>query len=216
MTTTRLLIGTDVRCTDGGCGRLRRLIVEPGDHDSRLTHLAVRPTGVGGGRLVPAELIASAGRETIQLFCNTAGFEALEAAEETSQERTASWPYSGEEPGGRFPLGVEGIERDTGYGNRTFTRDRIPPGGVEVHRGEAVYATDGTVGRMQGLIVDLPDAHLTHLVLSKGQLFDRKRIAVPAVSVTNFGDGIQLDLTKEQVRALPDFPGASPEGPHLR
>jgi sporulation protein YlmC with PRC-barrel domain len=215
MNATQLLIGTDVRCTDGVCGRLRRLIVDPGDGGgNRLTHLAVRPAGLGGGRLVPADLVAMAGRE-IQLFCNTAGFEALEAAEETSQERSASWPYAGEEPGGRFPTGVEGIERDTGYGNRTFTRDRIPPGGVEIHRGEAVYATDGTVGRMQGLIVDLPDAHISHLVLSKGQLFDRKRIAVPVESVTNFGDGIQLDLTKEQVRALPDFPGAAPDGLHL-
>lgn len=203
MNEIRLLIGTDVRATDGACGRLRRLIVDAVDR--RVSHLAVKPDGLQGGRLVPADLIASAGNE-ILLRCTIAEFTRLEAAEETSREHSASWPYSGDEQGGRFPGGVEGIERDTGYGNRTIIRDRIPDGGIEVRRGQHVDATDGTIGRIQGVIVELPEGHLTHLVLSRGQLFDRERFTVPIAVVTNFGDGIQLNLTKKQVQALPDAP----------
>ena len=118
MTDTRLLIGTDVRCTDGACGRLQRIIADP--LHTRLTYLAVRPDGLAGGRLVPADPIASAAAE-IHLRCTTAEFARLEPAEETSPQHTASWPYASDEQGGRFPAGLEGIERDTGYGNRTVT-----------------------------------------------------------------------------------------------
>ena len=200
MTETRLLFGTDVRCTDGACGRLQRVIVDP--LHNQLTHLAVKPDGLQGGRLVPADLIASADTE-IQLRCTTAEFARLESAEETSQQHTASWPYASDERGGRFPAGVEGIERDTGYGNRTVTRDRIPDGGAELRRGETLHATDGDAGRIQGLIIDLPEAFVTHLLVSAGRLFGRRQLAVPIGSVTGFGDGIQLNLTREQVQALP-------------
>lgn len=202
MTETWLLIGADVRCSDGGRGRLQRIIVDP--VRNRLTYLDVRSDELHGGRLVPADLIASAGVE-ILLRCTTADFARLESAEETSPQHTASWPYGSDERGGRFPAGVEGIERDTGYGNRTVTRDRIPDGGVEIRRGETLHATDGDAGRIQGLIIDLPGAKLTHLLAGVGRLFGRRQIAVPIGSVMGFGDGIQLNLTRELVHALPQL-----------
>lgn len=202
MSQARLLIGAGVRCTDGDGGRLQRIIVDP--VHNRLTHLAVKPDELQGGRLVPADLIASAGVE-ILLRCTTAEFARLEPAEESSPQHTASWPYAGDDRGGRFPAGVEGIERDTGYGNRTVTRDRIPDGGLEIRRGETVRATDGDAGRIQGLIIDLPEMYLTHLLAGVGRLFGRRQIAVPVGSVTGFGDGIQLNLTREQVEALPEL-----------
>jgi hypothetical protein len=151
---------------------------------------------------VPASLVASVGAE-IMLRCTLAEFALLESDKEASRQHTASWPYSDAEPGGRFPAGVEGIERDTGYGNRTVIRDRIPEGGAELRRGALVYGVDREVGRIQGLIIELPGALLTHLLLSRGRLFGRRSLAVPIAAVTGFGDGVQLDWTAEQVRALP-------------
>lgn len=204
MTEAQLVIGAEVRCEDGVCGKARAAVVDP--VDKRLMDLLVKPDGLRGGRLVPADLIASVGEEIV-LRCTLAEFAQLEPAQETSEAHTASWPYAGEpEQPRRFPSGVEGIERDTGYGNRTITRDRIPEGGVEVRRGEPVYAADGEVGRMQGLIIRLPDGHLSHLLLSGGRLFGRKAAAgtaVPVERARSFGDGIRLDLTKQQVKALP-------------
>jgi len=200
MTETRLLLGIDVHCADGACGRLQRVILDP--LHNRLTHLAVKPDGLQGGRLVPANLIASTSTG-ILLRCTTAEFARLEPAEETSQQHRASWPYASDERGGRFPAGIEGIERDTGYGNRTVTRDRIPDGGVELRRGETLHATDGDEGRIQGLIVDLPEAYITHLLANSGRLFGQRQLTVPIESVTGFGDGIQLNLTRRQVRELP-------------
>ena len=203
MTENRLLIGVEARCEDGPCGRVRAAVVDP--VGNRLIDIAVKPDGLHGGHLVPADLIASIGDEVV-LRCTKDEFVRLEPAEEAPEPHTASWPYTGEERGGgRFPIGVEGIERDTGYGNRTTIRDRIPEGGVELRRGEAVYATDGEVGRISGLSIRLPGAQLGHLLLNGGRWFGRKAIAVPIESARSFGDGIQLDLTREQVRALPEL-----------
>lgn len=203
MTEKQLIIGAEVRCTDGVCGRLHRVVVDPAER--RLTHLAVKQDGWQAGRLVPAEQVAAGGAD-ILLRCTAAEFARFESAEVTAQEHAASWPYSAPELGGRFPAGVEGIERDTGYGNRTTIRDRIPAGGIEVRRGEIVYAADGEFGRARGLIIDVRDQHVTYLLVDKGQLWRRRRIAVPVESVTTFGDGIQLDLTRAQVRDLPRVP----------
>lgn len=208
MTENRLLIGVEARCEDGACGRVRSAVVDPAT--KRLMDIAVKPDGLHGGHLVTPDLIASVGEEVV-LRCTKDEFVRLEPAQEVSEHHTASWPYTGEERGGgRFPVGVEGIERDTGYGNRTTIRDRIPEGGVEVRRGEPVYATDGEVGRIRGLSIRLPDAHVGHLLLNGGKLFGRKMIAVPVDSATDFGDGIRLDLTKAEVNALPELGQGAP------
>jgi sporulation protein YlmC with PRC-barrel domain len=213
MSETQIIIGADVRCTDGACGHLQRIVIDP--IDNKLTHLAVEP-GHGvqvGRRLVPVDQVATVDTDTesdsatnsdsgIRLRSSLAEFERFESAEEASPEHRASWPYSPPDLGGRFPAGLEGVERDTGYGNRTTTRDRIPDGGVEVRRAEPVYAVDGEVGRVQGLTVDLQDGHVMHLLVDKGRLKGRTRLAVPIESVMSFGDGIRLDLTKDQVFVL--------------
>lgn len=211
---TRLIIGTEVRCTDEARGRLRRIIVEPCpsmpiSSGARLTHLAVGPDALSEGRLVPARLIGWADANGVMLSCSCAEFGRLEAATETSPEHSASWPYPQEGPGGRFPFGLEGVERDTGYGNRTTTRDRIPPGGVEIHRGEPVYAIDGEAGRMRGLIVDLPGGLVTGVLVESGHFPGRRgRIIVPADAVADFGDGVRLGISREQVHRLAQDEGA--------
>ncbi|WP_034262672.1 PRC-barrel domain-containing protein [Actinospica robiniae] len=198
---TQLIIGTDVACTDGFFGRLRWLVVDPATR--RVTYLAVTASDLAPGRLVPADQVASVG-EDIMLRCTTAELGQFETTQEIAE---GSMPHDLRRPG------VEGIEQDTGYGNLTSTRDRIPGGGVALHRGEVIYAIDGAVGRLQGIAVDLEGGQrLTDLLLGTGHFWHRARIAVSARSVTRFGDGIRLDLTKDLVRELADTPGEGHEG----
>jgi len=78
---THFTIGTEVSCSDGICGTLTRVVLDPVART--LTHLVVEPARRrGSGRLVPLDLVdASAGR--IRLRCTMARFVALETAEET-------------------------------------------------------------------------------------------------------------------------------------
>ena len=201
-----IIIESDVRCTDGAVGRLRRLIVDVTGR--KLTHLAVKANDLESGRLVPADQVASGGADVL-LRCSLAEFEDFEGTEEMLLPPDApeqeSWPFTAHDVGGRFPADFETFERDSAWANITPTLDRIPGGGLEILHGEPAYATDGEAGRTRGLIIDLRDQQVTHVVLGKGHLWARTRIAVPIASVTNVADGIRLDLSKDQLHDLPDI-----------
>jgi sporulation protein YlmC with PRC-barrel domain len=96
-------------------------------------------------------------------------------------------------------LGMVGM----GTGPRAVIDDRVPVGDVEVRRGDDVHATDGAIGRVQGLVIDPSDHHVTHVLLDEGHLWGKKRVAIPIGAVTRIGDGVQVSLAKDEVRDLP-------------
>jgi sporulation protein YlmC with PRC-barrel domain len=203
---TEFTIGSEVSCSDGVCGKLSRVVVDP--VAKALTHLVVDPRhGQGLGRLVPVDLVESAG-EAIRLRCSSARFDALEHAEETQflpgaaglwgygEGQAMSWPFYGLRMGG---MGLGGMDA----GPEVITRDRVPAGEVEVRRGEPVHTTDGDIGRVQGLVVDPADHHVTHVLLDEGHLWGKKKVAIPIGAVTGVDDGVRLSLTKGEVADLP-------------
>ena len=78
-------IGADASCTDGACGQVSRIIVNPATRE--VTHLAVDPRHrQGPGRLVPVDLVdATTGQ--IRLRCTLAEFQALRPAQEAESVR---------------------------------------------------------------------------------------------------------------------------------
>jgi sporulation protein YlmC with PRC-barrel domain len=220
---TELTIGSEVACTDGACGVLARVVIDPVSRD--LTHLVVEPGhGVGRGHLVPVGLVISVSKGQVQLSSAISEFEDLDDAEETQllpggdgewgfePDQMLSWPYYGLNVG---PYGMGGLGSDAGLGMGTpdpqaITNDRVPIGEVEVRRGEHVFATDGAIGRVQGLVIHPDDHHVTHILLDEGHLWGEKRVAIPISAVGNIDDGIQVSFTKDEVRDLPpvDIDGA--------
>src|ERR1039458_6470044 len=90
---TEFTIGSEVVCSEGACGELRRVVVNPVAR--ALTHLVVDPRfQEGTGRLVPIDLVDSAAKE-IRLRCTMSEFHALEEAEETHflQGAAGQWGY---------------------------------------------------------------------------------------------------------------------------
>ena len=214
--TTPFMIGADVSCTDGVCGEVSRVVVDPVAR--AVTHLVVEPKGRQGlGRLVPLDLIDATEGE-IRLSCSLAEFENLDPAEETQfvpgtwgyatygPEQVLSWPYSS--LGGS--ASVEG-DQNTGV-SQTTTYDTVPVGEVAVRRGERVHATDGEIGQVEGLVIDSRNQHVTHVLLQEGHLWGRKEVAIPISAVTGVDDGIRLNITKHEVQDLPpvdiDHPNA--------
>ena len=219
---TEFTIGSEVACSDGACGQLTRVVVDPVLRT--LTHLVVevRPPQ-GNGRLVPVEMVESAAAE-IRLRCTIAQFDALEDAEETrflpgasgvwgyQQQQMLSLPYYGLGVGTGMGLGVGGMHvGGTDVGPHPVIADRVPAGEVEVRRGDQVHATDGTIGKVQGLVVDPADHHVTHVLLDEGHLWGKKRVAIPISAVTDVKDGVRLNFTKDQVQDLPPIDLAEPE-----
>ena len=208
--TTQFTIGTEARCTDGVCGELSRVVVDP--VGNTVTHLVVEPKHRAGlARLVPVDLVEAASPEVL-LHCTLDAFDQLDPAEETQfvpgsvgyaaygPEQVVAWPYYGLNPGAGLPGGVD---LGTAGFSPTVTYDRVPLGEVEVQRGDPVEATDGSIGRIHGLVVDPHDHQVTHVLLQEGHLWGRKDVAIPIKAISRVGDTIRLNISKQEVQDLP-------------
>ncbi len=202
-----LTIGAEVSCTDGICGQLTRVVVDPVART--VTHLAVEPPHRQGlARLVPIDL-AAPGPGGIRLNCTLQEFERLDSAEETQfvpgtrgfevygADQVLSWPY--------FPLGDRIMNPDLeGKVSETVTVDTVPLGEVPIRRGGHVHAADGPIGQVEGLVIDTASHGVTHVLLQEGHLWGRKQVAIPIGSVASVDDdGIKLSISKQQVQDLP-------------
>jgi sporulation protein YlmC with PRC-barrel domain len=189
---TEFAMGTTASCADGPGGKVSRLIIDPATE--AVTHLVIQPKHrLGVGRLVPLDLVdTTAGG--IRLRCTVEEFGELEPAQETEliDDGTAG-------------LGIGGLNAPMGLISpvQTMVQDVVPLGEADVDRGDPVYALDGEIGRVQGLMVDPDDHRVTHVLLEEGHLWGRKKVSIPASSVTGVANGIRLSLTKKQVEDLP-------------
>jgi hypothetical protein len=207
-------IGAEVSCTDGVCGDLRRVIVDPVAR--AVTHLVVRPKDrLDLDRLVPLDLV-DAVDGTIKLRCTQDDFNRLKAAEETQfipggltgygPGEALAWPYYGLGPG------FAGFGPDPVPPGVTY--DTVPLGEVDVRRGDRVHATDGGIGRVRGLVIERDSHHVTHVLLEEGHLWGKKEVAIPirAVTSVDLEEGIRLNLSKQEVQDLPPVDVEHPEG----
>ena len=193
---TPFTIGAQARCTDGLCGRVTQVVINP--LNDEVTHVIVEPEHRQGlGRLIPVESVeVNAGH--VDLHLTQAEFDRLETAEET-----------------HFLPGTEGHPNYTQeemllnpyYGGNTtvpVTEDTLPVGEVAIRRGEDVHAIDGRIGEVEGLVLDGRNHHVTHVLLKEGHLFGRKEVAIPIASVEKVDAGVvRLSVTKKDVEDLP-------------
>jgi hypothetical protein len=196
--TTPLMIGADVSCTDGVCGKVSRLVIH--QRARTVTHLVVSDRQFQG-RLVPLNLVdVDATTGQIRLRCTISEFEKLGHAEMT------------------VPLHDNDADPDSSYDQvqwrslvgrlladpPSVTYDTLPSGEVAMRGGEHAHATDGNTGLIQGLVIDSGSHQVTHVLLQQGHVFGRKEVAIPIGAVTGVGEnGIQLNITKHQVEDLP-------------
>jgi sporulation protein YlmC with PRC-barrel domain len=174
----KFIFGAEVDCGDGHCGRIRLVVVDVGAR--AVTDLAVEPGHWRGGRLVPIELVDSAGSD-VRLSCSRADFESLRPAEMTDFGERSQTPGM----------------------HITVWEYPVDVGELSMRAGDPVYATDGEIGHVEGFLVDHGTYAVTHVLLDQGHLWGKKEVAIPMSSVTALGGGIGLMLTVDQVRELP-------------
>jgi sporulation protein YlmC with PRC-barrel domain len=185
-------IGAKANCSDGYCGELRRVIIDPANQ--AITHLVIEPRHRREpGRLVPVDLVDATLGE-IGLRCTKAEFAQLDVADdwEQVQGRGAGVP----DETGRAPMGVPSP-------SRIFVEDIVPLGEVEVGRGARVHASDGEIGQVEGFVVDPDGYRVTHVLLQEGHFWGRKEVAIPISAVARADDEVWLNITKQQVEDLP-------------
>jgi sporulation protein YlmC with PRC-barrel domain len=205
MADTTFTIGAAATCSDGPCGAVSRVVIDPVARE--LTHLVIEPEHRSGlGRLVPLDMV-EAGDGDLRLRYTLAEFDKLPSAEEMdflpggsgydayAAHEAYYWPYFGLEGGADPALALA---------SAVETKDTLPPGEIGVRRGEAVHASDGEIGRVEGLVVDSTRGHVTHVLLQEGHLWGRKQVAIPIDAVERIDHGITVTLTKHEIESLPE------------
>jgi sporulation protein YlmC with PRC-barrel domain len=202
-------LGEGVACSDGPCGHLRSLVIDPVQRS--VSHLVVHERSEGHtGRMVPVGLVEST-TGGVLLHCSRAEFGDLPEAQERDflVDDVGSWPaaatLAGLEP--FHWIQTTGV---SGWGGpRTLTgltpvvRDEIPPGETELRRGDPVHASDGHLGEVSGLLLDTDDRHVSHVLVRSGLLSGRQHAAVPIGHVTTLDSEVVIDLTRDAIRHLP-------------
>jgi hypothetical protein len=131
--TTPFTIGADVSCTDGACGRLSRLVIDP--RAGTVSHLVVDDRQFQG-RLVPLDLAGiDATTGQIWVRCTIAEFEKPGPASMTvRQDDDADPEHTDDQP----PL--RSVASQLLVDPPTVTFDTLPSGEVAVRGGEHVHA----------------------------------------------------------------------------
>jgi hypothetical protein len=207
---TEFTMGAKVHCSDGLCGEVRRLVIDPAA--DTVTHLVVQPGHRReAARLVPVDLVADATGD-VRLRCTRAEFGQLDPAEERDvvegigtgglvgdalvyDARGEAYAPAG--PGDLLDVGPQPVHRST------IVQDVVPSGEEELRPGDSVHAVDGHIGHVLGFLVDPGDHRISHVLLREGHLWGHKEVAIPISAVTGVDDGIRLNITKQQVENLP-------------
>jgi sporulation protein YlmC with PRC-barrel domain len=209
---TEFTLGARASCSDGPCGEVTRIILDPATRT--VTHLAVEPRHHReAGRLVPLERVEAVGAE-VRLGCTLAEFEQLDAAEEVELAEGLDYAggYGPDSVMGYGDVGSMGVGASSsgmaiggslGHNKPMVTEDVVPEGESDVVRHERIHATDGEIGQLKGFAVDPADHRVTHVLLREGHLWGRKEVAIPVSVVASLDDGIWLNITKKQVEELP-------------
>ena len=216
---TEFTLGARASCTDGQCGEVVRIILDPANRT--ITHLAIEPRHrEADGRLVPLELVDAAGHE-IRLRCTLAEFERLDSAEEVElvaddygggygqAEAVQGYGNVGGMGVGGSASGI-GIGMSAGHRRSTVSEHAVPLGEAEVERHDHVHASDGPIGQVEGFAANPADHQVTHILLKEGHLWGHKDIAIPIGAVASLDPVIRLTITKQEVEALPPLGQAHP------
>lgn len=190
-------IGAHVDATDGRCGKLISIIFDPAA--DVLTHLVVQPDHHEElPRMVPIDLVADADDDVIRLSCDTQRFEQLDDAVDLSFLPASKGFDAGAGARPYYSMGLP-----LGHHPPPMSSDRVPLGEVEIRHGDAVHAKDGPIGKVEGLVIDPSDHHVTHVLLQEGHLWGRKQVAIPIGAANTDEDALRVDLTKAEIEALP-------------
>jgi sporulation protein YlmC with PRC-barrel domain len=192
-------INTNVQCADGSCGRSTNVVVNPVSH--AVTHVAIEDKSLPGNstRLVPVAKVAEVTDEGIKLNCTKADVAKLGPFVVTDmiQESPSGGAYtSGEAYRAAY------VADDTAYD--TVDDEQIPLGETALYGGMHVEASDGRVGKLDELVLDLKTGVISGFVMRKGHLWGSRDVTVP-VDQVDWVDGstVYLKLDKSAVGALP-------------
>jgi sporulation protein YlmC with PRC-barrel domain len=203
--TMDIALHAKVDCTDGECGQIADLVVDP--RTDQVTHVVVDAGWLDPERLVPIAWVRACSLARVALDHSRAELEQADAYMETHalDEWTeddqvvtyALWPLN------NMDAGVILLQHKN-----------IPKGELELSHSARVFARDGRVGKVDALLVHPKSGEITHLVLREGHLWGKRDVTIPVAEIERIEDNtVYLTLTKRAVESLPAVPVRPREEP---
>jgi sporulation protein YlmC with PRC-barrel domain len=197
-----LPVKADVYCADGHAGHSTYVIGNP--DTQQVTHLVVKEDRIPfTERVVSVDQVAQTTHEMIRLRCTKDQLAQMPPFIQTEyiladipnyEARYGLYP--------NLPLTVPVEKRYI-----PVEHQYIPAGELAVHRGAAVEATDGHVGRVDEFLVDPENERITFLVMRQGHLWGQKEVSIPVSAIARVEeDTVYLKLDKATIEALPAVP----------
>jgi len=205
-----LPVGARVECSDGACGHVTRIVLNPKTHE--VTEVVVRTgTLTPHEHLVPLNLVTSGTKEQIDIALTAQELSQQMLFVETryvrldrEQARDPSlfpeylneydrsmiiYPYA--QPAMPAPRGAD------------VQHEAIAPEDLALSRGAHVEASDGHVGRIDEFVVD-NQGRITHVILSEGHLFGHREVDIPISAIDHMANNVvYLKIDRDAVGELP-------------
>jgi uncharacterized protein YrrD len=206
-------IGSDVYCSDGRCGRLARVVVDP--HTDEVTDLVVEKGFLQKtDRVVPVSAVASTSDGTVDLSVESHTLGTFPEFHETHFSVPAA-----SNPGARYlasdllywraPYGVIPQPTPVPVVDQRLV-EGIDTGSEAIGKGTLVLVGDERVGTVVHLLVDREREGITHIVVRRGLIHDYR--LVPGDWVASVAeDGIILNHGREALDDLPHYRPPSPD-----
>jgi len=197
-------IGSTVRCHDGKCGELEKVVIDP--HTRRITALVVaKGLLFPDKRVVPVSIVQETDPDVVL------DMDADELAELPAYEaRVYKEPPEGWEITTHIPTSdmIMPVMPWTVVQRKTLrpiiryqVHEGVPQENVVVERGTQVECVDGVIGKVDHLLITSDTGEFTHLVVDRGPL--ATRLIVPREMIGALGETlIRLEATKEELEEL--------------
>ena len=192
-----LRLDAEVRCLDGRCARLHRVVLAP--QTSNVTHLVVR---LRDGRevVVPMGMVGQLAPDAITLKVASDDLKDLPDFISTDYcLPTTDMQHPFGEGCALMPLPDLGVFNP---GPLRIEHHHVPPGEVELTEGLPVVCADGDCGRIDQILIDPDLSKATGFVVRKGFIFTHD-VSVPLSWVSGIdSDGVHLKATRDQLSKL--------------
>ncbi|MBV9173241.1 MAG: DUF1269 domain-containing protein [Chloroflexi bacterium] len=206
--TGKLMIGAKVDCTDGSYGTLDAIIVDPLTRS--VTHYVVRDQNDHTtDRLVPAGHCIASTPELLQLDCTVEAVASMPPF--TESEFVTPSPVDLTWSGIHYLPYVVPYEAPGSGGYRSLAVENVPSTALSLRRGMRIEASDGYLGDLGSLVVDVATGRITHFVLQTRKGLQQHEITLPLTAVDYvLGDTARLKLDQKDVGTLPTIPVRRP------
>jgi len=202
MTQLNFHMGVQVQCTNGQCGKLAGVVMNP---ESRcITDLIVEKGFLlKHDRILPLSVMEGATEENVYLSINSneldqyPEYRVVEYEEPVTGLEQQSTPIV-------TPYGIQGALDPVVPMVKKKIREGV--GGQKViERGMHVNSTDGTFGKVDHVSMNPENKEITHLVVSRGMIFS-EHVAIPISMVEEVReDSIFVTGTVEELEQLPRY-----------